>query len=95
MSRKDYGRKEKKPFWYKWLRNISRYIKNKDKAQILQFLNKSGQLFTRIVTAVLTSHIGKMVELSFFEAGYLAISEAQIAFWMCFIDFFCNIIGTT
>ena len=48
-----------------------------------------------IATDLLTSHIGKIVKLSFCEARYLAISEAQIAFWMRCIHIFCNIVRTT
>ena len=53
-------------------------MKKPEKIQILQFLNQSVQSFSRIVTHALTSHVVKAVELSFFQVGYIAVSEAQI-----------------
>ena len=44
-------------------------------------------------THVLTSHVGKLMKLLFFQVGNIATSEIQITFWMCFYP--CNIIRTT
>ena len=67
---------------------MSRHIKTNGEGQILRFLDQSAQSFLRIVTYVLTSHVDKVVDLSFFKAGYIAISGAQIAFWKCFNSLF-------
>ena len=40
------------------------------------------------VTQLLTSHVGQVMELLFFEAGNVA--ETRIAFWMCCYCFFVN-----
>ena len=64
--------------------SISLYFKRNMKGSRFQFLNQMVQSFSHIDTHVFTSHVGNVAELLFFEAGNIAISEARIAFWICF-----------
>ena len=59
------------------------YKRNK-KGQKLQFLNQLVQSFSCINEHILKSHVGKVVDLLFFKTDNIAISEAQIDFWMYF-----------
>ena len=53
--------------------SISHHIKTNGEGQVLRFLDQPVQSFLGIVTYVLTNHVDKLVELSFFKAGYIAI----------------------
>ena len=58
-----------------YIRRIRKGIRRNRKGQKLQFLNQLLLRFSHIDTHVLTSHIGKLAKLLFFEACNIAISE--------------------
>lgn len=49
----------------------------------MQLLNQSVQSFTDTDAHVLISLAGKVAELSLFKGDNIALSEAQIACWIC------------
>ena len=66
--------------------SISQMIRNR-KGQKLRFLNQMMLSFSHIEKHVLTSHVGKVMKLLFFEDNNRAISETQTVFWFCFYCF--------
>ena len=85
----NYGRKEKF-FCINDCWSMSRHIKRNRKGQKLQFETMGALSFTHALINTcnaLISPLHKVVEIIFFEAGSIAISEAQIAFRICFCYF--------
>ena len=66
--------------------SISQMTRNR-KGQKLRFLNQMTLSFSHIEKHVLTSHVGKVMKLLFFEDNNRAISETQTVFWFCFYCF--------
>lgn len=70
-------------FLYKWfLKYITLHLKTQ-KNHNLQLLNQSVQSFSDTDAHVLISLAGKVVELLLFKSDNIALSEAQIACWIC------------